>query len=197
MEDRKPRRLRIIERGLTTFTGILQGVDFVDGVSEHPVGWREAAIIGGAMQVEDADKEGYQVNPVLTINRLRDTSVNDPHVLHAERNMYNAHVKMEFYTRKQLEAIADRSGLQGLREIAAVWQTGARSINDIILRILEAQDKYRAEHPEPEDLVQETETEIKTDPELPNDAVGIIKDIQRAADQIKTGDYDEFLSEEE
>ena len=142
MEDMKPRRLRIVEPGLANYTGPIGGEEFVDGVSMHPVSWREANRIGAAMQVEDYDEPGYRVSPAEQMFRIRTTPADDSQVNAVGRAiMVDGEIKeaATLYTRKDLEEIADKRGLAGLREVAAQWNVSARAINDMITRILEAQ----------------------------------------------------------
>lgn len=147
MIDNKARRLKIIEPGLEAYTGPIGGYDFVDGISEHAVGWQEANRIGAAMRVEDADEEGYQISPAVHMFRIRDLPADSAEVLADGKNIEidgeTVPISQRF-TRDELENIADKKGLPGLREIAARWEVGARSINDLIDRIVESQAREDA-----------------------------------------------------
>jgi hypothetical protein len=148
MSNMKPRKLKIVEPGLERYTGPIGSYNFVDGLSEHPVGYMEAQRIGAAMRVEDADEEGFQVSPAANMYRVRDVPADDPEVLAFGKTVEvdgKAVAINERFTREQLEGIADKKGLAGLREIATRWSASARSINDMIDRIIEAQTVIVAE----------------------------------------------------
>lgn len=166
MEDMKPRRLRIIEKGLADYTGPIGAHTFVNGVSEYPIGWHEANRIGSAMQVEDADEPGYRVSPAEQLSRMRNTPSDDPSVQAVGKSVsVNGEVRQaaELYSRDDLEKIADERGLAGLRDIATPLGIQARSIHDMIKRIVEVQGgEYKRPKPEKpvetEEATEETQT---------------------------------------
>ena len=142
MEHMKPRRLRLVGRGMHNYNGDIGGIAFEEGVSVHPVGWLDAQRIGSVMLVEDADIPGYQVNPAAEMQRIRGTPATDPQVQAVGKAVVvNGEITQiaSRYTLAELEVIADEKGLQGLRDIGAQWGIGARSIRDLINRILSAQ----------------------------------------------------------
>ena len=138
----KPRRLRIVEPGFESVTDRIGLVDFVDGVSTQPVNYQEASIIGANFRTEDADESGYQISPAATMDRFQHTTIEDD-VVRAfgagEHVNLNGGAVMERFTLTELEAIADRNGLSGVRDIARAWGETGRSIKECIDAILTAQ----------------------------------------------------------
>ena len=140
----KSRRLRLNEGGFRNYTGHIGLVEFVDGVSVSLVGWRETALVGSLMAVEDADIPGYQVGPAADALRSEDMS-SDTDAAYLETVDRGLHVNAEGsptdarYTREELEAIADKEGLAGVRELARRWGRTGRSVRDCLDAILDAQ----------------------------------------------------------
>jgi hypothetical protein len=151
----KPQRIRLIEPGWETYTGHLIGWEFVNGLSALPVPPVMAQQIGTALRVEAVD-DGAQVGAGVTMQdnlhrgaevtpelpRQSDEAMNAPTEPVAEPTPTPKSVT--FYSRAELEAIADRSGITGLRQIADTLGVRGRGIVELIREIGEAQDRLRA-----------------------------------------------------
>lgn len=171
MQDMKPRRLRLVEPAFKDYTGPIGAHTFTNGVSDYPITWHEANRIGSAMRVEDADEPGYRISPAEQLVRMRHTPGDDPSVQAVGKSVVvDGEVRQvsDRYTRKELEEIADKRGLAGLRDIAGPWGVSARSIGDMIKRIIEAQggeDKVKLS-----ETVPTKEPEAEKEPEAQGDA---------------------------
>lgn len=142
MDAYKPRRLRITEPGLDNYNGLFGMVEFVEGVSVHQVGWQEAARLGANVRVVDYDEPERQVGPVSDYERIKHTTADAPMVKAMDTGIFvDGEIKSatQRFTRAELEDIADKQGLAGVRAIAnAVGRTG-RSIAQCVDAVLEAQ----------------------------------------------------------
>lgn len=171
MEHMKPRRLKIVEPAFLGYSGPLGEEMFENGVSVHPVSYLVAQRLGSVMQLVDAADETTFVSPIEEMRRLRSVPANNVQVLAVgsgvlvEGELVPASSR---YTRADLEEIADKRGLTGLREIANPMGVGARAINDLIERILETQASVDAPtaSPPPETPVSE-ETPVPVSEDTP------------------------------
>ena len=148
MNPFRPRRVRLAEPGWATYSGHVGTALFEAGVSVEPISFREQQIIGGIIRIESLDdgEEGTQIGPAAELVRSRQIDADHERVAAADTGVAaGSHGEMrlvaERYTREELEALADRRGITGLREIAAPYNIKGRSINELIGEILEAQAK--------------------------------------------------------
>lgn len=142
MEAYKPRRLRIIDSNLATYTGPIGLTEFIDGVTTEPVDWIEAARIGATIHVEDADIPGYQVNEAAENRRCRDMPADAERVAAFDKAFQiegDIKLGIDHYTRAELEEIADKQGLAGVRELARAAGGTGRSILECINVVLSMQ----------------------------------------------------------
>lgn len=143
----RPRRIRIAQDGWGGYTGDFGQVAFKDGVSVDLVPWLEQQRLGGLIMIESAEEDevGTQVSPSAELLRNRDRPF-DESVLAAVEAIVTTpagevRVAGSLHTREELEAIADRKGLAGLRDVAKAWGVKGRGIAELIRDILEAQSK--------------------------------------------------------
>lgn len=143
-------KLKIVEAGWEGFSGNLGMVDFENGVSVRDVTHIEANIISGNIRVQNFEDE----SPVGAIGMDADIQ-NRPCVtsnlktmeeIFAEQNgetQVQAPVQTQSetkqYTQEELEQIADKKGIAGLREIAEAMDVRATSIAKLIAGILSKQ----------------------------------------------------------
>lgn len=161
MNPFRPRRVRVIEAGWEGYTGFIGTALFEGGVSVDPVSFREQQILGGILRVESMDEgeEGAQLGPSAELVRSRDIDADHERVAAAAQGVPvgehgEVRLAVERYTREELEEIADRRGIAGLRDIAAPYRVKGRSITELITEILQAQN---AGDPPPAAPVAETE----------------------------------------
>jgi hypothetical protein len=144
----RPRRVRIVEAGWADYTGHLGPVEFKGGVSVDPVSHREQQTVGSIIRVESADEgeDDAQLGPAAELIRGRSINADDERVLAAGQSVSvgehgEVRLAVERYTREELEAVADRRGITGLRDIASPYGVKGRGITELINEILQAQNK--------------------------------------------------------
>lgn len=139
----KAQKIRITQAGWATYSGHLQGIKFTDGLSDDMVSPTIAMRIGSVLEIVGVDEQ-EQVGLAVNIVKNQKTKAE---VL-AERK---ADAKTEApaapatktvvakLTREELEAVADRDGIAGLRAIAEGYNVKGRGILELITEILKAQ----------------------------------------------------------
>ena len=137
----RPRRVRIVEPGLVGSTGFIGYTEFKDGVSVAPVTWREAQLLGSSFRIEDADEPGYLISPVAETERTRERPADDPVCKLVDEGKHMVGETQVRHTREQLEEIADKKGLSGVRDIARIWGRTGRSIVECVNAVLDAQEE--------------------------------------------------------
>lgn len=140
----RPRRLKIVEAGWAGYNGTFGNVEFLDGVSVHPVPWLEQQRLGGIIRMESAEEseDAAQVGPAAELVRARGMSADEDRakgndtvvIIDGEAKLTGA-----YFTRDELEKVADDKGITGLRTIAVTVGAKGRSINELINEILERQ----------------------------------------------------------
>lgn len=149
--------------GWETYAGPLCGAQFKDGVSVEPIQLRLAFRIGATIQCED--DVGVPIHP-STYDRGYKPGQVEAKIINFETDgakpapVYEAQTTVEeakeidleptrtvdafgqvkiAYSRAQLEAIADKRGINGLREIGESLDVKGRAVAELIDKILEAQ----------------------------------------------------------
>ena len=153
-------KVKITAAGWSSFTGDFCNMQFKDGVSVDALPRliidRVAAIIQCEL-IDDAGAEVGQAGPTARLVGLTDVTVP---ILEPLRVMTEAEAEAErqqgiaaalsapsnvaLYTQDQLEIIAGKEGIGGLRAISDKWRVKGRSINQVIFEILRAQSEFKA-----------------------------------------------------
>lgn len=135
-------RIKIEEPGWEKFTGHLGPIEFVDAVSVEPVSTRDAMRIGGSMRVSyiDGPNEGKQASVSAREVELRDVGI-EPEAPVEQTAQEPAPAPAVKYTREQLEELADKKGIKGLREIAEPLGVRNTSIAGLIDELMALQPK--------------------------------------------------------
>lgn len=145
-------KLKFIQPGYESYTGLLGAVEFVDGVSVDHVSVIEIRHISSCVAVVDAET-GEDPSPAAEMVRAR--SVPMEVVKERERMVEGEGVipvlqvadvlpTLPSYTREELSAIADKQGIKGLREIGEARGIKNVSINGLIDEIVLDQSKVAA-----------------------------------------------------
>lgn len=144
-------KVRIDEVGYEHFTGQLGLVVFEDGVSVDSVSQGEINRMSVVVRLVEADNL-EQIGSLVEINKNLDVDFptnqnfqtepesNEPAFVAADGTI-PATVVIEVITREALEALADKEGIAGLREIADPLGVKAVSVVGLIDAILQAQVK--------------------------------------------------------
>lgn len=151
-------KVKLTAPGWENYTGDFAAAQFVDGVSVTPLPRIMSDRIGAILQCEliDADDKstGQAGEAARSIGATRiempseKLEVMTPEAAAAERKaamdrmLKNPASKL--YTEQELEEIASKTGLKGLREIGDKWGVKERSITKLIHLILTAQSEYQA-----------------------------------------------------
>lgn len=141
-------KVRIDEQGFDKYNGDIGGIEFVDGVSVHELSDREVMRLSASMRVVELES-GKQQGTSVTLAESRDLEaevveklpIAEPEpVVEVQKPVVSEEVaNLGKYTREGLEAIADKQGVAGLREIANNFEVKGRSIVELVDGILKAQ----------------------------------------------------------
>lgn len=141
----KAQRLKITEKGWATFSDYYGGIKFTNGISDEAVSPQVAAQIGSYIRIEAID-DGAQVGESTVYGKGKNAKApvkkalvdETPHT-EAPEVAAKKQVEKTRYTKESLEAIADQSGIGGLRVIAEQYGVKGRGIVELITEILKAQ----------------------------------------------------------
>jgi hypothetical protein len=124
-------KIKMVQPGYEQFTGNFGGVEFLDGVSVVDVAPMIATRIANVVRVENVE-DG--VNPSASQTAL--DSYSTPMEL---RPQDVPAAKPQKYTAAELESIASKEGIKGLRKIGDTFGVKATGIAELIALILRAQ----------------------------------------------------------
>ncbi|MEO9387050.1 MULTISPECIES: hypothetical protein [Chromobacterium] len=135
-------KVRLTQDGYADFTGMMGCHEFVNGLSVKELRERDARFIGASIQCVYED--GSSVNPAERFSLSFNLTPEEAGKVADERaaeNMEAAGVTRTLgsYTREGLEAVADKQGIKGLREIGNAMGVKATSVAELIDGILKAQ----------------------------------------------------------
>ncbi len=176
-------RIKITQPGWEGFTGDIGQTAFEGGISVEPVNRRHIAIIGASLSLVTVDEDGEEtgVNPALQHQMLTNGSMSMQAPTLAELpRATDAEVKKEqpkaadpaavtFHSKEDLEVIAEKKGIAGLREIMEPMGIKAGSINKAIQVILKEELKLKAQLEASGALKREDAVQSET--ETPNEVV--------------------------
>lgn len=163
--------LRLVQSGYENYTGPIGSYEFVDGVSVDMIPRNDRDRLATAFQFVEFESEDDEPIPAGVAYRLIAMSgvrASDPEPL--ERQTVEEKVEeiakaadmaeptRTIYERKALEAIADKRGIGGLREIGDVWGVKSRQILALIDMILSKQSEWQRAQEEKRAERRENET---------------------------------------
>lgn len=168
--------LRITASGWETFTGNFGGVDFVNGLSADVVNRHQIDHLSGLVRCDLADASGVLIGQGGIAARLvGGVNVSEPPTalrkatqdeLDADRRQRAAEsgkAPTKMFTKDELETIAAKEGLTGLRKIGDAWSVRDRAINKLISLILNAQTVFNATVNARNNLVAESRAKAAQD----------------------------------
>lgn len=132
-------KLKIVEKGMETYSGYFGQIEFKDGVSVRDVTIVESNLVSALVRinwVEDGKDVGRAEITSVAFDKVAEVAP-DRSAKPVEAEPEKA--KPMKYSREDLEAIADSKGLSGLREIGSQYGVKSTSITKLIEAILEAQ----------------------------------------------------------
>lgn len=135
--------IKLNSHGFHEYTGLLGGLEFVDGVSVDSVSRRDADRLGAICEVIDLDT-GKQANVSQTIDEALRSEKVEPEPepepeSEPEVEPESESEPLKVYTEAELSVIASEQGISGLREIAEPLGVKGTSIRALIPKILSAQ----------------------------------------------------------
>ena len=154
--------LRITAPGWETFTGNFGGSDFVNGLSSVALTRRQIDQLSALIRCDLADDTGKPtVQAGLTGRLVGLNSVpaeigngNNPTMRKATQEDIDADTRQraaeaqrrptQLYTKAQLEAIASKEGMTGIRKIGDAWSVRERNLTKLIDLIVNAQGAFTA-----------------------------------------------------
>ncbi|SER26062.1 hypothetical protein SAMN05216548_11411 [Faunimonas pinastri] len=151
------KHLRITAKGWEGYTGHIGMVEFVDGRSVSVVPQVLADRVSASIGVVEIDEDGLEDEAGAAARIIGGATLTvqiDPlaRASEADREAEQKRLKDTagrppadtLYTQKELMAIADDKGINGLREIAKPWGVRDRSIPGLLVAILKAQAEFVA-----------------------------------------------------
>jgi hypothetical protein len=179
-------KLRLLQPGYENMDGYIGIIEFKDGLSVDDVNEREARQLGLSIRVEFED--GRDPNPA---QNLLDSMHNQAPVAGEEpAEPVEPEVPVALLTREDLEAVADKGGIKGLRAIAEGFNVKGTSIVELINEILEAQAASQPAEQTPEAPVevpaeQAPEAPAEAAPEVPAEAPAEAQEGATETEEVK------------
>ena len=162
-------KLKITQKGFENYTGQMGMVLFKDGLSVNDVPERVALRLAALFLCEWESNEpititcnaaemrapiGRQTFLAKTDGKPEKVAGNDGRTIYIEPDLANAPIKItKRYTLAELEAIADKDGIKGLRDVGSPLGVRGTSINGLIEEILRVAGKEE-EMPEGVEVVE-------------------------------------------
>lgn len=201
MDIFKPRRVRIVEKNMVTYSGPIGGVEFKDGVSVRSIDYPTAQRIGACIAIVDADAKDSNdlITPAAASLRDRNINVNNADVQAFDNGtIFNPerYDSIVFHTQEELEEIADKGGLPQILALAQRWGRKGRTIPACIAAILQEQDKARAAKLQ-RDKIAEQELQNPVE-EAAEQQAGVVEEAkaEETVDAPETAAEDETKAEE-
>ncbi len=139
----KPAKIRLIEPAFISYTGILCGVQFEDGVSAQELPFIDQQRICASMRATTLDGDNVSPSAVYcdrnTLSADKIVEKEAPAIVAINRSKAEEEKKVQHFTREELESIADSEGIAGLRIIGNQLGVKAKGIVEMIEGILKAQ----------------------------------------------------------
>lgn len=151
--------VRIVAKGFEGYNGIIEGIEFRKGVSTENMSLGSAERIGAFMRVVDNDTgEPLGVGQRMVNARRQSQAPREPLAKvkrtptgKKKKTVKKQEVPEYTFTREDLESVADKEGITGLRKVAEQYEVRGRSIREIIDSLMalkaNAEAKKEAETP--------------------------------------------------
>ncbi|WP_091444138.1 hypothetical protein [Ancylobacter rudongensis] len=149
------KHLKIVDGAWAGYTGILGRFEFVEGVSVLKLHRCDRDLLASVANFVELEDDGGETPAGVTHRLATEAQLRAPVAAplarqtetdkKAEAIMAAAAANKaptEFHTKPELEAVADKSGIKGLRAIGDKWNVKSRSIPILIEMILDAQAKF-------------------------------------------------------
>lgn len=208
--------LKLVQPGFENFTGDFGITPFKDGVSLEPVPRLLADRISSSLLVVEIDAPDAETpddaqagaaSRLVTGNLLSITlktlETATPEQMADEKARIAEAAKKakipesaRFYEQTELEEIATSKGIDGLREIAKVWNVKDRSINGLIREIMKAQDANKQANANVERMVLETKLDASNARAISAAIADIMAPANEARAAIETAPVDDAATKD-
>lgn len=148
------KKLKVVSPMWANYTGSLGRIAFVDGVSVEALSRQTRDRLSASMQFVEVDEDGEET-PAGVAHRLVSEShmradVVDALTLQSEddkkkeaiQDVLSQTATTDIFSKEDLEKIADKKGIKGLRDVAERWGVKHRSIPVLIQMILDSQERW-------------------------------------------------------
>lgn len=148
------KRLRIVQAGYENYTGPIGAYEFVDGVSVETIPLIARDRLAVAFQLVEIEDDGTEVaagpaqrllkglNLALEPSAPGQRQTEEEKLEENVRALLGGELVRVLRTRSNLEAVADKMGIAGVRLVADPWGVRSKSIPALIDLILGAQLEY-------------------------------------------------------
>lgn len=148
------KHLRLVHAGYENYTGPIGAYEFVNGVSVEAIPQNARDRLATAFQFMEVAEDGSEVmaggparmlrEAVLTVEPTQKLLRQTEGEKHAEdlRALLGGERVRTLRSRKNLEGVADKMGIYGVRLVAGAWKVRSKSIPDLIDMVIEAQAAY-------------------------------------------------------
>jgi len=157
-------KIRLIESGFEKMTGWFGPVEFKDGVSVDDVTQVQANRLASLVRIETV--EDAPKNPSVAQQIIDSQSWQMDAKMSREVVPQPIPEEKKKWTREELEALADKDGIEGLRPIGTSLNVKSNSIVTLIAKILHAQAPQVAQTPVAETGQEAVSIEMPVDPEV-------------------------------
>lgn len=178
------KKLKVATSRMAGYTGVLGPVRFTDGVSDEFLPRHIRDRMAASMEFLEVDADGNEMPAGAQYRLIRESAERAPSLEPLKRqsaeekaaevaaNQVVVAKTPVIETRASLEAIAEKSGIKGLREIGKKWAVKHRSIPVLIDMILDAQEKAVAKRVKVETpaVVVETPEVVEAEDEQDDDS---------------------------
>ncbi|MFA9261783.1 MAG: hypothetical protein ACEQSB_00285 [Undibacterium sp.] len=209
-------KLKLTRSGYEDFTGHLGRIEFQDGVSVEDVGARDSdrlVACGFSVVNSETDEELGVAARLVSDMQMRQPVIEPLDRQTKEEKAEEDRIVLlrlnkaptdKFYEAEELDAVADKSGIKGLREIAELWKIKSRSIPEMIGLIMGAQNAFLKMQEEKEASVPKVVLEGAADFSSKEEVESKVEDDQGelkletaddAADAAKAAESEEDKSE--
>lgn len=148
--------VKLVQPGFETFTGDFGQVVFKDGVSVEPLTQRHVDRLAACLKIAITDEDGEEIQGGVAARLVGGATIRAEVASTLARQteeekviegilrpkLANASTPTKRYTLEELEAIASKDGIAGLRPIGKDWNVKARAIPDLIEAILTSQNEF-------------------------------------------------------
>jgi hypothetical protein len=169
-------KIRITAPGWETYTGNFGGVDFSNGLSNDILSRKQIDFLCGLVACDLTDEEGNAiaqggiaarlvggVNVGEAPTSLRKATQDEIDADRRDRLADAGRAPTKIYTKDELTTIAQKEGINGLRAIGDKWSVRDRSINKLILLIVQAQAAFVARNKDKEAMLKASREKATAD----------------------------------